>query len=358
MVTKSGTVDAEKLTDFAAEALQRLGVPEEDAQITARILVATDLRGVESHGVAHLNMFYARRIRLGIINLNPKPKIFSRTPATATMDGDRGLGFVIGHHAMTEAIHRAEKTGAGFIAVRNSTHFGATACYAMMALEHDMIGIAMTNTVAGVVAPGSTKPAVGTNPLAVAVPAGKKPPFVLDMATSVVAGGKLEIARREGVSIPEGWAIDKEGKPITDPTKFVYGEGGLLPLGGTPTLGGYKGFGLGVLVDILSGVLSGSSASILQESTPERRGNDGAHFLGALRIDSFLPVENFKKSMDEMIEAFEALPTLPGVKKIYAAGGYEAEIEKDRRANGIPLHPSVVASLQELAKELGIEYDL
>ncbi|GAJ23720.1 unnamed protein product, partial [marine sediment metagenome] len=197
------------------------------------------------------------------------------------------------------------------------------------------------------VAPGSTKPAVSTNPLAVAVPAGKKPPFVLDMATSVVAGGKLEIARREGVSIPEGWAIDKEGKPITDPTKFVYGEGGLLPLGGTPTLGGYKGFGLGVLVDILSGVLSGSCASILWKDTLEERRNAGDHFFGALRIDSFLPVENFKKSMDEMIEAFEALPTLPGVKKIYTAGGYEAEIEKDRRANGIPLHPSVVASLQE-----------
>ncbi|GAI59961.1 unnamed protein product, partial [marine sediment metagenome] len=296
---------------------------------------------------------------------NPKPKIFSRTPATATMDGDQGLGFVIGHHAMMEAIHRAEKTGAGFIAVRNSTHFGAAACYAMMALERDMIGMAMTNTVAVVVAPGSNKPAVGTNPLAVAVPAGKKPPFVLDMATSVVSGGKLEIARREGTSIPEGWAIDKEGKPATDPTKpktdptkRVFGEGGLLPLGGTPKLGSYKGFGLGVLVDILCGVLSGSSASILQESTPETRGNASDHFFGALRIDSFLPVENFKKSMDEMIEAFEALPTLPGVKKICVAGRYEAEIEKDRRANGIPLHPKVIQELQELAKELDIEYDL
>ncbi len=358
-MTAEGTrVEAEKLIIFSTKALQRLGVPEEDAQITAGMLVATDLRGAGSHGVAHLKMFYAKRIRLGIINLNPKPKIFSRTPAAATMDGDQGLGFVIGHHAMVEAIHRAEKTGAGFIAVRNSTHFGAAANYAMMALERDMIGIAMTNTVAGVVAPGSTKPAVGTNPLAVAVPAGKKPPFVLDMATSVVAGGKLEIARREGTSIPEGWAIDKEGKPITDPTKRVSGKGGLLPLGGTPTLGSYKGFGLGVLVDILCGVLSGSSASILWKITPETRGNAGDHFFGALRIDSFLPVENFKKSMDEMIEAFEALPTLPGVKKIYTAGGYEAEIERDRKANGIPLHAKVIEELQELAKELDIEYDL
>jgi len=358
MTTERTRVNAEKLINFSTKALQRLGVPKEDAQITARMLVTSDLRGVDSHGVAHLNIFYARRIRLGIINLNPSPKIFSLTPATATMDGDQGLGFVIGHQAMMEAIHRAEKTGAGFIAVRNSTHFGAAACYAMMALERDMIGIAMTNTVAGVAAPGSTKPAVGTNPLAVAVPAGKKPPFVLDMATSVVAAGKLEIARREGTSIPEGWAIDKEGKPVTDPTKRVRGEGGLLPLGGTPTLGSYKGFGLGVLVDILCGVLSGSSASILWKSTPETRGNAGNHFFGALRIDSFLPVENFKKSMDEMIEAFEALPKLPGVKKIYAAGGYEAEIEKNRKANGIPLNSKVTQELRELAKELDIEYDL
>jgi len=358
-MTAEGTrVDAKKLVEFSTKALQKLGVPEDDAQITARMLVASDLRGVDSHGVAHLSMFYARRIRLGIINLNPKLKIFSRTPVTATMDGDQGLGFVIGHHAMMEAIHRAEKTGAGFVAVRNSTHFGAAAGYAMMALEHNMIGMAMTNTIAGVVAPGSTKPAVGTNPLTVAVPAGKKPPFVLDMATSVVAAGKLEIARRKGTSIPEGWAIDKEGKPITDPTKRVRGEGGLLPLGGTPTLGSYKGFGLGVLVEILCGVLSGSSASILWKIAPEASGNLGNHFFGALRIDSFLPLENFKKSMDEMIEAFEALPKLPGVKKIYAAGGYEAEIEKDRKANGIPLNAKVVEELQELAKELGIEYDL
>jgi len=285
--------------------------------------------------------------------VKPKIKVLSQAPSTAIMDGDEGLGFVVGHRAMAEVIHRAEVTGAGFITVRNSNHFGAAAPYAMMALEHDMIGISMTSTIAGVVAPGSTKPVVGTNPLAVAVPAGKKPPFVLDMATSVVAAGKLEIARREGTSIPEGWAIDKEGKPLTDPTKRVHGEGGLLPLGGTPKLGSYKGFGLAVLVDILCGVLSGSSASILRGATI---GSD--HFFGALRIDSFLPVENFKKSMDEMIEAIESLPTLPGVKKIYVAGGYEAEIEKDRKANGIPLNSEVIQDLQELAKELGIEYDL
>jgi len=353
-------VDAKRLTDFATKALQKVGVPEEDAQITARILVVPGLRGADTHGVANLSGYIRGGICLGNINVTPKPKIFSQAPSIATMDGDRGLGFVIGHRAMMEAIKRAEKTGAGFIAVRNSTHFGAAACYAMMALERDMVGIALSNTPAGVAPPGSAKPAVGTNPIAVAVPSGKKTPFVLDMATSVVAGGKLEVARREGTSIPEGWAIDEEGKPATDPTRVLHrgGEGSLLPLGGTPKLGGYKGFGLGVLVDILCGVLSGSSAGIIWANTPGIRDNMYCHFFGALRIDSFLPVENFKKSMDEMIEAFEALPTLPGVKKIYAAGGYEAEIMKEREANGIPLRSYVVHDLQELAKELGIKYDL
>ena len=353
MTTERTRVDAKKLTDFSTKALQRLGVPEEDAQITARMLVASDLRGVDSHGVAHLNL-YAKRIRTGIINANLKPKIFSQTPVAATMDGDKGLGFVVGYRAMTEAIQRADKAGAGFVTVRNSTHFGAAAYYAMMALEHDMIGIAMTNAPARVVTPVSTKPAVGTNPIAAAVPAGKKPPFVLDMATSVVAAGKLEIAQREETSIPEGWAIDKEGKPLTDPAKRVTGEGGILPLGGTPTLRGYKGSGLGVLVDILCGVLSGASASIFKTEP----GVDYNHFFGAIRIDNFLPIENFKKSMDEMIAAIEALPTLPGVDKVYVAGSYEAEIVKDREANGIPLHYKVIEDLQELAKDVGIEYDL
>ena len=352
MTTERIRVSADKLTDFAIRVLRKVGVPEEDAQITARLLVASDLRGVDSHGVAHL-AYYVKCIKEGLVNVKPEMKVFSQASSTAIMDGDGGLGFAIGHRAMMEAMHKAEKAGAGFIAVRNSTHFGAGAGYAMMALEHDMIGIAMTNSGVGVVAPGSNKGAVGTSPLAVAVPSGKKPPFVLDMAISVVAAGKLDIARREGISIPEGWAIDKEGKPITNPNKKVRGEGGLLPLGGTPTFGSYKGFGLGVLAEILCGVLSGSSACILKGETIIID-----HFFGALRIDSFLPVENFQKSMDEMIEAFEALPTLPGVKKIYVAGGCEAEITKDREANGIPLHTYVTEDLQELAKELSVEYNL
>jgi len=351
-------IDAEKLTNFTAKVFQKLDVPEEDAQITARILVETDLRGVETHGIAHLKPFYFRRIRLGIINVKPKPQIFSQTPSTATIDGDQGLGFVIGHRAMLEAIHRAEKTGAGFVAVRNSTHFGASAYYAMMALPHDMIGISLTSTIPGVVPPGSSARGVGTNPIAVAVPSGKRAPFVLDMATSVVAGGKIEIARRKGDSIPVGWAVDKTGKPITDPTKMSRDNGGLLPLGGTPQLGAYKGFGLGVLVEILCSILSGATARLLVKVEPGAEGNACDHFFGALRIDSFTPIDKFKKSMDDMIEAFEALPTLPGVDKIYVAGELESRLKKERQTNGIPLHPTVIQELKDLAEELGIKYDL
>ena len=356
MVAKSGTVDAEKLTNFTIKALQKVGVPEEDARITACILVATDLRGVDSHGVAHLAPFYVKRIKEGLINVKPKTKVFSRSPATAIMDGDRGLGFVVGYRAMMEAMHRAEATGAGFVAVRNSTHFGAGANYAMMALSRNMIGISMTTGGKGMVAPGSSGRGVCISVISIAVPAKDEPPFVLDMATTVVAGGKVEIALRKDMAMPEGWVVNKEGKPITDPRRFRE-EGALLPLGGTTQLGSYKGFGLAVAVDILCSILSGSVPSPQMLSEPDSRGR-GNHFFGALRIDGFMPADEFKKAMDGMIKLYRALPKAAGVDRITLAGELEQEIEKERQSNGIPLHPAVVASLQELAKELGIEYDL
>jgi len=356
MTKKAGTIDHRNLTNFTIRALKKFGVPDEAAQITADMLVLTDLRGVDSHGVARLASIYINGLKEGRINPNPKPVISSQAPATVVIDGDRGLGFVIGHQAMTEAMRLAETEGIGFVSVRNSTHYGACASYVMMALEHDMIGISMTDAPLAVAPPGSNMPGIGTNPLAVAVPTGDKPPFILDMATSVVAAGKLEIARREGKSLPEGWAIDKEGNPLKDPEKRVRGEGGLLPLGGEPILRSYKGFGLAMVVEILCGMLAGMPATILKLA-PELRGTAG-HFFGAIKVSSFSPLEDFKKSMDEMLEAIHKLPTLPGVEKIYTAGDYEAEIEKDRRANGIPLHPIVVSSLKEMAEEIGIEYDL
>lgn len=351
--------DPDKLIRFSAEALRKLGVPVDDAEVTARMLVACDLRGVDSHGVAHLRMFYANRIRRGIINLDASPKLESRAPSTAVMDGDNGLGFAVGYRAMSEAIRRAGETGSGFVAVRNSTHFGAAAYYAMMALEHDMIGIAMTNAVPIVVSPASSVPVVGTNPISVAVPAGRRAPFVLDMATSAVAGGKLEIAaRNEASTIPAGWLVDGEGNAVTELRGRRRGSGGLVPLGGAAVTGGYKGFGLALVVEFLCGVLSGSVASLLLEKPAEVRGNYCDHFFGALRIDGFVPVDRFKESMDDALNAIEALPPVPGVAQVTIPGPYEAGIESERRETGIPLHPKVMEDLRLLAEELEMDFDI
>ncbi len=357
MTTESGIFDAEKLINFAARSLQKMGVPEDDARITAKILVGTDLRGISSHGVAHLAPFYIRRIKEGYINVKPDIKVFSQATSTAIMDGDRGLGFVVGHRAMMEAIHRAETTGTGFVSVRNSTHFGAGAMYAMMALSYDMIGIALTTGGKSMVAPGGSGRGVCINVLSIAVQAMEEAPFVLDMATSVVAAGKLEIALRTGQSIPEGWAVDMEGRPITDPKKYYDAKGALLPLGGTPQMGSYKGFGLAVAVDILCSILSGSVASPQMVDEPNSVGRCN-HFFGALRIDGFMRSVEFKKAMDGMIKMYRDLPKAVGVDRIYLAGEIEHELENQRRSHGIPLDSVVVASLQELAKELDIEYDL
>ena len=354
MVTAGSAVNSGKLTDFSARALQKMGVPEEDALITARILVAADLRGVDSHGVAHLAPFYIRRIKEGLINVTPQLKVISHAPGTAIMDGDQGLGFIVGYRAMEEAMNRAKKAGAGFVAVRNSTHFGAGAYYAMMALSRDMIGISLSQGGKGIVAPGSRGRGIGLNVISVAAPAKEEAPFVLDMATGVVAGGKLELAARNKSSIPEGWAVDIDGNPVTEVAKA---RGGILPLGGTPLLGAYKGFGLTVLVDILCSTLSGGLSVPEMESGPGTTGQ-ATHFFGALRIDGFMPVNEFKNRMDAMIKAHHELPKAPGVDRIYLAGEVEQATERKRLSQGIPLHPAVVASLQELAKELDIEYDL
>ncbi len=239
----------------------------------------------------------------------------------------------------------------------NSTHFGAASYYAMMAMEQDMIGVAMTSTLPGVVAPGTATPVIGTNPLAISIPAGKKAPFVLDMATSVVAAGKLQIAQRQGKSIPEGWAVDAEGEPITDPSKRVRGEGGLLPLGGSPAHGVFKGFGLGIVVDILTCMLAGLDFTLLKDREPGTNPSD--FFFGAIRIDGFQPVDVFKEKMDNMIEKIESLPTLPGVGKAYVAGGYEGEIIiPDRAEHGIPLDPAVIEGLKALAQDTGVDFDI
>ncbi|MHB8908426.1 MAG: Ldh family oxidoreductase [Syntrophales bacterium] len=351
------TVDPGKLTRFSAEVLQKMGVPAEDAENTARMLVATDLRGIDSHGVAHLGPLYVKRIREGLINPKPNITMASHSGATAVMDGDRGLGFVVGRRAMTEALRRARETGAGFVSVRNSTHCGAASTYAMMALPEKMIGIALTTGGRAMVVPGSVGRGAGINVISVAVPTGGDVPFVLDMATTVVAASRFEIAlRNDWPTVPEGWAVDKSGKPLTDPKRYA-AEGALPPLGGMlPETGAYKGFGLSVLVDILCSILSGS-VSISELLTQPDTALRASHFFGALKIDGFMPTADFARAMAGMVKVYHDLPKAPGVERITLAGEPEHEIEIARR-NGIPLDAQVIASLRELAEEFGVEYDL
>jgi len=348
MTTEPVRILAGPLRQFTAAVFEKLGVPAADAAIAADILVAADLRGVDSHGVAHLAPFYVQRIRDGRVNVTPDIRTVAEDAATAVMDADRALGFVAGHRAMRLAMSKARENGAGFVTVRNSTHYGAGACYAVMALEEDMIGISLTQGGVAIVAPGGRGKGIGSNVISVAVPAGEEAPFVLDMSTGVVAGGKLELAALNNRPIPAGWAVDLDNRPVTDVKKVT---GGILPLGGTPAFGAYKGFGLAVLVDILSSVLSGDITVPEMDETTSFPGR-ATHFFGALKVASFMPVERFKQRMDEMVRAHHALPKAEGVERIYLAGEIEAETERDRRARGIPLHPDVVASLRELGLEL------
>jgi len=345
-----GLIDPKKLTDFSARALQKKGVPEEDARITAELLVKTDLMGIDSHGVAHLANFYCTRIDKNAINVKPDMKLTSNAPTTAILDADNGLGFVAGYKAMNEAMDRAEEYGSGFVSVVNSTHFGAASVYSTMALERDMIGISMTQGGKGVIAPGGAEKGVGLNVLSYAIPMKDEAPFILDMCTGVVAYGKIEIAARTGQPLPEGWAVKADGTPATKPDEIA----GVLPLGGTPALGAYKGFGLAVFVDILCSTLSGGLT--IPEITESKPGQSN-HFFGAIKIGGFMATDAFKQKMDAMVKAYHAQPTVPGVDHITLPG----EIEKrtiDARTPGIPLNPKVVESLVQLAKDLDIEYDL
>lgn len=349
--------DPDKLQSFSTRAFEKVGVPHEDAEITSRFLVQADLRGVATHGVAHLAPFYIKRIKDGLINVNPKFKFMSRAPGTAVLEADHALGFVAGHRAMAEAIRRARNAGAGFVAVRNSTHYGAGTGYALMALPHDMIGISLNTGGRGAAAPGASGRTITINVISIAVPSGKEFPFVLDMATTTVAHGKTEIAERLGKTMPEGWVIDPEGKPITDPKETGPRKGAMTPLGIDPLHGAYKGFGLAVAVDILCSILSGYIPSPQLYDEPKSTGR-GNHFFGAINVDGFIPAQEFKERMDALIRYYHALPRMPGVERITLAGEPEYELERERRKKGIPLDPVVVKSLKDLAKELNIEYDL
>jgi LDH2 family malate/lactate/ureidoglycolate dehydrogenase len=340
---------AEALIDFTSRVLQSCGMPEEDAWIGARVLIDADLMGIDSHGIAHLATHggYVPGFRSGHVNPRPAIRVLRESASTALLDADGAFGPLAGYHGMQFAIRKAKEAGSGSVAVTNSRHFGAAGYYALMAVPEGCIGLALTNAGPWVAPAGGRKKMIGTNPIAVAAPAGTEQPFLMDIATSTVAMGKLEIARREEKSIPPGWSLDGSGLPTTD-IELVYREGGLTPLGSTLTTSSYKGYALGQMVDVLSGILSGAGYSIALA-----RGVPG-HFFSAWQVEAFLPLEDFTATMDEMQRTFRAAEPAPGSESVLLPGQREFEARREREASGIPLHASVYASLETLAEEMGI----
>lgn len=356
----------EPLKAFCVSVFKKLDVPVADAEITADNLVSADLRGVRSHGVARLRR-YVKGLQDGVMLPHPEVKVVHETPATALVDGGDGLGQPVSTLAMNMAMDKAEKVGAGFVTVKNSNHYGIAGYYAMKALERDMIGISLTNSDVLVVPTFGRNSMLGTNPISVAAPAGKERPFVLDMATSTVPRGKLEVYNRMEKPLPSGWATDAMGDPTTDAAQVLdnfikRAGGGLLPLGGAGELfSGHKGYGLALLVDILSGVLPGAGYAnniYPKDQTGKPLPANVGHFFGALRVDGFRPVEEFKATMDDIIQKLKDTPKATGQERIYIHGEKEYEMQEDHQKNGVPLHPKVIADLKAMAGELGVEYKL
>ena len=348
-----------QLLTFTKNILLKIGCSEEDAAIAADVLLSADLRGVDSHGVARLSG-YVRLWEAGRINAKPDVKVVYETPSTAVVDGDGGLGLVVAPFAMQVAIEKAKTAGTGWVSVKNSNHYGIAGIHAMQALQHDMIGISLTNASPLVSPTFSAERLLGTNPIAVAIPAKNQPPFVADMATTTAANGKLEILQRKGEEAPLGWIQDKEGLPTTSPHGVKDG-GALLPLGGDREHGSHKGYALGAIVDILSAVLSGANygpwvppfVAFLQPD-PNPVGEGIGHFFGAMRVDAFRPAEEFKANMDTWIGRFRNAKTTPGNEKVLIPGDPERELEVERREKGIPLIKPVEDDLRALGEKFGV----
>lgn len=351
----------ERLHQFAVNLFIKIGCPNDQAIEAANVLLSADLRGVDSHGVARL-VGYLRLYEKNRINSHPQLSVVHETPSTAVVDGDAGLGLVAGPYAMRLAIEKAKNVGTGWVAVKNSNHYGIAGYHAMMALEADCIGISMTNASPLVAPTYSRERLLGTNPIAVAVPAGDEPPFVADMATTTAANGKLEILQRKNESAPLGWLQDKEGQPTQAAQGIVEG-GALLPLGGDREHGSHKGFILGSIVDILSAVLSGANygpwvppfVSFL-DPDPNPVGEGIGHFFGALRIDAFRPASEFKTHMDIWIKRFRNAETINEMNKVIIPGDPERQMEQLRRKEGIPLLDTVVKDLQSLSEQYQVKF--
>ena len=341
------TVHAEYLRKLGVGVLEKVGIPIDDAEITIASLVETDLRGVHSHGMMRLTGYVDRLLQEGT---NPKPdvRVVTETGGTAVIDGDNGLGQVVSKRAMEVAIDKSRASGIGVAGARNSSHFGACAHWAQMALPHDMIGIATTNG-GPIMAPwGGLTPTMGNDPLGVAIPAGEELPIVLDMATSVVAGGKLDLAIRKGEKIPKGWALNSQGEPTEDPVEARAGL--VLPIGE------YKGYALTLVFEVLAAVLMGANFArqVVRHEKLKVARNVG-HYFQAINIAAFMPVAEFKSRVDNLIQQMKSAELAPGYDRIYLPGEPEHEKRARYLNEGIPMLSSVIADLGALADKFGVD---
>lgn len=350
-----------ELFEFTKAVFQRIDCSDEHADTAAKALLSADLRGIDSHGVARLSG-YIRLWEVKRVNAKPDIKIIHETPSTAVVDGDSGLGLVVAPFAMRIAIEKAKQVGTGWVSVQNSNHFGIAAHHAMMALQHDMIGVAMTNASPLVAPTFSVERMLGTNPICVVAPADNEPPFVADFATTTAANGKLEILQRKNQQVPLGWIQDKNGNSSIDPHELKKG-GALLPLGGDREHGSHKGYALGAVVDIFSALLSGANYAPWVPPFPayipmpdEQPGKGIGHFFGAMRIDAFRPADEFKLHMDKWIQGFRNAKPIKGQEKVLIPGDPEREMERERMKNGIPLFDIVIKDLKKLGEKFEISF--
>jgi LDH2 family malate/lactate/ureidoglycolate dehydrogenase len=339
----TSTIGADRLIAFTEGVLSAVGLPDADAHLVADSLVRADLWGHQSHGLMRLS-WYVARIRAGVVQAVTQPEWIVDAGAVAVLDGRDGVGQVIATRAAREAIRRAKVHGIGAVAVRNSNHFGTAAYFTRMAAPEGCIGILTTNASPAMAPWGGRKKTVGNNPWSVAAPAGSHPPMVLDIANTVVARGKVFLARQKGVPIPAGWAINAAGESTTDPVEALAGI--ILPMGE------HKGYAISVALDVLSGILTGSAfgTGVHGPYQAERRGGCG-HLMIAMNIEAFLPLTEFNMRMERLIDELKAVPLAKGFKEIFYPGEIEARNEACYLREGLRLPEETLADLARLAKE-------
>ena len=349
MGTENRRFAAADIERFVAAAFISLGVPEEDAATVAGLMVEADIQGYDTHGTFRLRQ-YMNRLRDGGTNARAQVTIAQERDATAIVDGDNGLGHLAMRFAAELAMDKAEKHGIGWVGVRNGNHAGPASLYVRMPLARDMIGLYGAVGNANHVPPfGGTQLLLGTNPIAIAVPAGNAPPFVLDMATTVAAVGKIKMLAQRGEMMPEGWMIGRDGKPLTDPARQK--EGFLLPIGGA------KGYGLAMAIGLLAGILNGAAfgKDVVDFTNDTVSPTNTGQFIAAISVAAFADVATFKATVDAVFASMRESDTLPGHDVVRIPGDRHEAIHKDRVAHGIPLHPNLLKVLSEIAAELQID---